>query len=74
MLDILANILLICIVCEVNGIKWLMLTNHQSTAKERNCYSEFPAYRLYIIIIIIIIIVIIIIIIMIIINILILLL
>ena len=50
-----------------------LLTNHQSTAKERNCYSEFPAYRLFIIIIIIII-VIIIIIIMIIINILILLL
>ena len=50
-----------------------LLTNHQGTAKERNCYSEFPAYRLFIIIIIIIIIiVIIIIIIMIIINILIL--
>ena len=49
-------------------------TNHQSTAEERNCYSEFPAYRLFIIIIIFIIIVIIIIIIIIIINILILLL
>ena len=61
MLDIVANLLLICIVCEVNGIKWNCYNaNHQSTAEQRKGILIRSSLLTDIIIIIIIIVIIII--------------